>query len=250
MDRLIQTCLQIQNLTAGYDRRPAIHHLTASIAEKSLLAIIGPNGGGKSTLLKTLAGLLIPMSGHIQQPDEASIAYLPQMSEMDRSFPITVFDTILMGAWPQSGFFRALDKDIFKRAQRALEAVGMSAFQHQSIRALSTGQFQRVLFARLILQDATIYLLDEPFSAIDQKTSADLLNIIRLWHEKGKTILCVLHDIDQVRQYFPQTMLLARELIGMGTTAEILHPQNMEQARRLAEKWQDHAEECLAEQAR
>ncbi|HEX2581813.1 MAG TPA: ABC transporter ATP-binding protein [Dongiaceae bacterium] len=236
-------------MTAGYDRRPAIHHLNVSIAPGSLFAVIGPNGGGKSTLLKTLMGLLVPMSGDFQFSPEASIAYLPQISELDRSFPMTVLDMVLMGAWPKNGFFRNLSGNVRSQAIRALEQVGMQAFAHRSIAALSTGQFQRALFARLLLQDAAIYFLDEPFSAIDTRTCADLLRIIVDWHRRGKTILCVLHDMAQVRSHFPHTMVLARELIGFGETAEVLSASILEEARHRAEEWHDHADECAIEPA-
>jgi len=245
--RMTRPGIHMENLTAGYDRRPAIHHLNASIDPGSLIAVIGPNGGGKSTLLKTLMGLLVPMSGSYHLSSASSIAYLPQISEVDRSFPITVFDTVLMGAWPRSGFFRFVSGEIRKRAFLALEQVGMQAFAQQSIAALSIGQFQRVLFARLLLQDTKIYLLDEPLSAIDQRTCADLLKIIGEWHRLGKIVLCVLHDMEQVRHHFPQTMLLARELIGFGETSEILCTAKLDQARRRAEEWHDHADECAIE---
>lgn len=240
--------LVVSNLTAGYERRPAIHHISATFEDGSLTAIAGPNGGGKSTFLKALVGLLPSMSGEMvfsgQHAACCKTAYLPQMSEIDRSFPMSVTDVVLMGCWRQSGFFSRLTTRQRKRAAQALEQVGMSAFAHRPIAALSVGQFQRVLFARLMVEDAACYLLDEPFSAIDSRTTKDLLAIIRGWQEAGKTVLCVLHDMRQVQDYFPQAMLLAREVIAFGKTTDVLTEAHMRKAASMANIWHDHADEC------
>jgi len=238
--------LIVTNLTAGYERRPAIHHIDTMFKSGSLTAIIGPNGGGKSTLLKTLVGLIKPMSGSIrfEPPARRHIAYLPQLSEIDRSFPIRVEDVVLMGHWRQAGFFKSITRDARRQAMAALEQVGMEAFAHRPIAALSTGQFQRVLFARLMIEDAACYLLDEPFSAIDNRTIHDLTHVIQSWSTSGKTVLCVLHDMQQVREHFPNALLLARSMVAHGSTETVLTDINLRKASDIAGTWHDHAEEC------
>lgn len=241
-------CIEIKDLTAGYDRRPAVHHIHLHIPQGSLTAIIGPNGAGKSTFLKSLVGLIKPMSGTVRLPRAGPVmAYLPQVSEIDRSFPVSVFDLALMGWLPRKGFFSSLGQDVRQQTMTALEQVGMASFAKRPIGALSTGQFQRVLFARLILQEAEYYLLDEPFAAIDSRTIADLLPLVKAWHKKGKTVLSVLHDFDQVKEHFPDALLLSRELIAYGKTAQVLTERNLALAKARAESWQDTADLCLHE---
>ena len=158
----------------SYDRHPAVHHVSAEIPAAEMTAIVGPNGAGKSTLLKALLGLAPHIEGRIECAAKR-IAYLPQQAEIDRSFPISVFDTVLLGRWSRFGGFGAAKHVDIHDAQHAIEAVGLSGFERRPIDTLSVGQFQRVLFARLLLQDADLVLLDEPFAAIDSKTVADLM---------------------------------------------------------------------------
>jgi len=231
--------IDIEDLTVAYDRRPAVHHVSGSFAAGSLTAIVGPNGAGKSTLLKTVVGLMNPSTGRIDRhglPRNA-IAYLPQQAEIDRSFPITIVETVSLGLWNEIGLWGAITGAGWRRVAEALAHVGLKGFAHQPIAALSAGQFQRVLFARLLLQDAKVILLDEPFAAIDERTTADLLAIIRQWHEQGRTVIAVLHDMEQVRQHFPQTLLLAREMIGWGPTPDVLTDEALRRARALAQGW-------------
>lgn len=233
----MKTALTFQNLTLGYDRFPAVHHLDTQIAEGSLTAIVGPNGAGKSTLLRGVTGALTPLEGHIDisgfSKDE--IAYLPQQSQIDRSFPITVIDLVAMGLWREIGAFGRLGQDGRRRVTQALSAVGLDGFETRSIGSLSGGQMQRALFARLLLQDANLVLLDEPFTAIDAKTMADLLHVIKRWHGEGRTVLAVLHDDSSVREHFPTTLMLARELVAHGPTHEVLTPENQFRARQMCE---------------
>ena len=233
--------LEIDDLTVAFDRRPAVHHLSGRFAAGSLTAIVGPNGAGKSTLLKTIVGILRPDAGRIALGlmSAADLAYLPQQAELDRSFPITVADTVALGLWHQIGVLRGLDRELAGRVEGALAAVGLGGLGRAAIGHLSVGQLQRVLFTRLVLQDARAILLDEPFAAVDAKTTADLLAIVQRWHGEGRTVVAVLHDLDQVRKHFPETLLLAREPVAWGRTAEALAPENLERARRLAEGWSD-----------
>ncbi|HUY68745.1 MAG TPA: ABC transporter ATP-binding protein [Alphaproteobacteria bacterium] len=238
--------ITLRNLSAGYERHPAVHHISGTFADGSLTAMVGPNGGGKSTLLKALVGFLPPMSGSIDYggvtPRE--IAYLPQQSEIDRAFPLSVAEVAAFGHWPRMGAFRGLDNKQKEAVARALVDVGMGAFADRPIEALSSGQWQRVLFARLIVQDARVLLLDEPFAAIDPRSAHDLTHILQNWHGEGRTIIAVMHDMNSVREHFPEALMLARELVAWGKAADVLKDENLARAREMAEKRVTHAEAC------
>ena len=240
------TPISLTNLTAGYERHPAVHHVNGCLEPGTLTAIVGPNGAGKSTLLKTVAGLLVPLSGHIDRGGlrRRDIAYLPQQAEIDRSFPISVADTVLLGGWGRTGLFGGASRLLRHRAEDALHAVGLAGFEGRPIGSLSAGQFQRVLFARLLLQDGPVILLDEPFTALDAKTTRDLVDVVRRWHGEGRTVITVLHDLDQVREVCPDTLLLARDPIGWGPTDQVLCAENLLRARAMAEAWADRGETC------
>ncbi len=236
--------LSLKNVTLGYDRHPAVHHLSADFARGSLTALIGPNGAGKSTLLKAVAGALTPLSGALQCGPQVRIAYLPQSAALDRSFPISLFDLVAAGLWHRSGAFGGLSRKDRDAVHDAFARVGLQGFEKRTLDALSGGQLQRALFARLILQDADLILLDEPLAAIDTKTSADLLAMIHDWHEQGRTILAVLHDMQIVREHFPQSLLLARELVAYGPTQNVLTNAHLAQARQMIEAFDEEAHIC------
>ncbi|MBS0519816.1 MAG: metal ABC transporter ATP-binding protein [Proteobacteria bacterium] len=235
--------LRLVDVTVSYDRHPAVHHVSAEIPAAEMTAIIGPNGAGKSTLLKAMMGLTPHVEGRIEC-GARRIAYLPQQAEIDRSFPISVFDTVLLGGWTRFGGFGAAAAVDLHDARHAMEAVGLAGFEQRSIATLSVGQFQRVLFARLLLQDADLVLLDEPFAAIDAKTVADLMAVIRRWRDEKRTVVAVLHDFDLVRRDFPNSLLLARELVAAGPTQQVLSTENLRRARAMAEAWDEHASAC------
>lgn len=243
--------LQFHNLTLGYDRHPAVHHLNGTVESGALLAVIGPNGAGKSTLFKGIVGALKPLSGKIDlhglRPQD--IAYLPQAAEIDRSFPINVYDMVAMGLWRRTGLFGGIDRTARTDIERAIAAVGLNGFEDRAISTLSGGQVQRMLFARLLLQDARVIVLDEPFNAIDTKTVADLLDLVRRWHSEKRTVLAALHDMPLVRANFPLALLLAREPVAWGPTADVLTPENLLTARRMCEAFHDDAAECPMPQA-
>ena len=239
----MSAALRLVDVTVSYDRHPAVHHVSAEIPAEEMTALVGPNGAGKSTLLKALLGLAPHVEGRIECAARR-IAYLPQQAEIDRSFPISVFDTVLLGRWSRFGGYRAAAKSDLDDTRRAIEAVGLAGFERRSIDTLSVGQFQRVLFARLLLQDADLVLLDEPFAAIDSKTVADLMDVIRRWRAERRTIVAVLHDLDQVRRDFPHALLLARALVDSGPTARVLSPENLLKARAMAEAWDGQAAAC------
>lgn len=238
--------ISLINLSAGYDRHPAVHHVSGTFAEASLTAIVGPNGGGKSTLLKALIGFLRPMTGSINYHGVSlrAIAYLPQHSEIDRSFPINVLDVVSLGHWPHSGFWKGITEIQLSKVYAALKQVGMEAFAERPIAALSAGQWQRVLFARLIVQDARVILLDEPFTNIDDRTTHDLMHILQHWQKEGRTVVTATHDLPFVQEHFPEALMIARELVGWGATKTVLRDENLSKAATLAENWVEHAHEC------
>jgi zinc/manganese transport system ATP-binding protein len=213
-----------------------------------LLAIVGPNGAGKSTLLKGIAGALAPLHGRIEIAGAGRaptrIAYLSQLTGLDRTFPITVADIVASGLWHKAGLFRRIGRSDNAAIEEALSAVGLARFERRWIGSLSGGQFQRALFARLMLQDAPIILLDEPLNAIDDKTAADLLDVVKGWHAESRTVLAAMHDLHVVRGVFPETLLLAREAVAWGRTDEVLTPSNLTAARRMSEVFDEHAHEC------
>jgi len=241
--------LTLTDLTLGYDRHPAVHHVSARMEPGSFTAIIGPNGAGKSTLLKGMAGAMAPLSGTLGRAPGTRIAYLPQNAALDRSFPISLFDLVAAGLWHRTGAFGGLSHKDRDAVHEAFERVGLQGFERRTLDALSGGQLQRALFARLILQDADLILLDEPLAAIDTKTSADLLAMIETWHAQGRTIIAVLHDMQIVRDHFPQSLLLARECVAHGATADVLTENNLGRARQMIEAFDEEAHICAQESA-
>jgi zinc/manganese transport system ATP-binding protein len=243
--------LQFRNLTLGYDRHPAVHHLDGAVAAGSLTAVVGPNGAGKSTLFKGVVGVIKPLAGRIERNgvDPQDIAYLPQIAEIDRSFPINVYDMVAMGLWRSKGLFGGIGRKDRDAVEHAIGAVGLTGFEPRPIGTLSGGQMQRMLFARLLLQDARVIVLDEPFNAIDTKTCADLIALIRRWHGEQRTVLTALHDLELVKAHFPETLLLAREPVAWGKTADVLTADNWTRARHMCEAFDDQAQACVVEAA-
>lgn len=233
----MSVAVAFEDYSLGYNRNPAVMRLRTEIAEGSLTAVVGPNGAGKSTLLKGVMGALPPLSGQMSfgAVQCSDISYLPQQSEVDRSFPISVRELVAMGLWREVGSFGGIGRRHNARIYEALAAVGLDGFAKRSIGSLSGGQVQRALFARLLLQNSPLVLLDEPFNAIDAGTTADLIEVIKRWHGEGRTIVAVLHDIEAVRAHFPQTLLLARELVAHGPTDEVLTAENQFRARQMCE---------------
>lgn len=236
----------LHDLTLGYEQHPAVHHLSLSIPEGSLLAVVGPNGAGKTTLIKALAGRLRPIGGRIDGLRPERVAWLPQQSGIDRSFPISVADMVMLGLWHQVGALGRHTAAHRQACHDALAEVGLLGFEKRGIDTLSGGQFQRLLFARLIVQDAPVMLLDEPFAAIDARTTEDLLALLHRWHAQGRTVIAVRHDLAQVRAHFPQTLLLAREPVAFGATLDVLTADHWQRALRMQEPFDDSAPPCTA----
>lgn len=241
---MTNACLTFRDLTLGYNSHPAVHHLNGSVKTGSLTAVVGANGSGKSTLMKGIVGALKPMAGACTIAQDVRIAYLPQQSELDRSFPARVVDLVSLGLWPKRGLLGRITREDHAELAKALTAVGLEGFENRPIDTLSGGQLQRALFARVLLQDAELILLDEPFNAIDSKTVGDLIALIKRWHGENRTVMVVVHDLDLVRTHFPETLLMARRPIAWGGTAETLRPENLLRARRFDEAWRDDAPWC------
>lgn len=228
--------LEVRNLSIHYGKRIAVDHIQTALPLGSLTALIGPNGGGKSSLMKALLGLL-PTQGHIhfQHSLENTIAYLPQKNDLDTTFPLSVFDVVASGHCQVSGFFKSFSSSQKQAVMHALEEVGLADCADRTLNTLSGGQVQRVLFARAFVQNAQLILLDEPFTAIDSYTTDALVEIIQKWRTQGKTICVVCHDLDLVEEHFPQTILLAQKIIAQGPTSEVITKDNIRQAKRIAQ---------------
>ncbi|HTI87086.1 MAG TPA: metal ABC transporter ATP-binding protein [Alphaproteobacteria bacterium] len=238
--------IELRDVTLGYERHPAVHHVSGAFAAGSLTAIVGPNGAGKSTLMKGLAGLLRPLDGEIVRHGLArhDIAYLPQQTEIDNDFPISVLDVVVLGAWRRIGAFGRVTRAVRETAQAALTDVGLEGFGDRLIGALSVGQRQKALFARAMLADAPLLLLDEPFTAMDARTIDELMALVLRWHREGRTIVAVVHDFEQVRTCFPETLLLARDVVAWGSTASVLTSANLLKAAAVSDVWDRHAPVC------
>lgn len=236
----------VHNLTLGYERRPAVHHLEGRFDSGRLHAVVGPNGSGKSTLLKGMAGALRPLAGRIdlQGLKARDIAYLPQESGLNRTFPMTLQALVTLGLWNRRGLFGAVTKADEATVARAFSAVGLEGFEDRALDQVSGGQLQRALFARVLVQDARLVLLDEPFAALDARTTADLIGLVRRWPGEGRTVVMVLHDLELVRELCPDALLLAREQVAWGETSQALAPENLLRARRLSEAWAEDAHPC------
>ena len=242
-----EACITFSDLTLGYNSHPAVHHLNGVVARGSLTAVVGANGSGKSTLMKGVVGVLKPMSGACEVAPGVRLAYLPQQSELDRTFPARVVDLVSLGLWPKRGLLGRHRPEDREAVAGALSAVGLEGFEQRPIDTLSGGQLQRALFARVLVQDAELILLDEPFNAIDARTVADLVELIKRWHGENRTVMVVVHDLDLVRRHFPEALLLARRPVAWGDARRTLAPENLLRARQFHEAWDEDAPWCAPE---
>jgi zinc/manganese transport system ATP-binding protein len=230
--------IALDNVSFGWRGRQAVGALSGVFAPGSMTAIVGPNGAGKSTLVKGIMGVVRPMTGtvRVQGGVRADLAWLPQATELDRSFPITVYELVAMGAWRRAGAWRRFGRGERDRVHQALEAVGLAGAGERIVGTLSGGQLQRALFARMLLQDAGVLLLDEPFTAVDSHTVEDLMALLCGCHAQGRTVISVLHDMDLVRAHFPNTLLLSGHAVAWGDTAGALTDDNLREARALRDR--------------
>ncbi len=229
--------VELKDLTLAYRRRPAVRGVSGRFAPGSMTAVVGPNGAGKSTLLKGIMGSVRASGGRIliDGVKRRDIGYLPQAGDLDRSFPISVLDLVSLGLWRRTGPFGRVGARLTQEVEAAIAAVGLDGLEDRLVGTLSGGQLQRALFARLLLQDARLLLLDEPFTAIDARTTRELMDLVKRWNGEGRTVIAVLHDMELVREYFPETLLLARETVAWSGTREALSRTNLVRAQALSE---------------
>ncbi|SFN36635.1 zinc/manganese transport system ATP-binding protein [Izhakiella capsodis] len=207
--------ITFNQLRVGYRGRPVTPEIDGDLTQGSMTALVGANGCGKSTLLKTLAGAIPPVSGSISRPiPPVRFAWLPQHADIEKQFPVSVFDIVAMGCWPCNGWLRAVSRSQRDEIMLALETVGMDAFAKAQPGTLSGGQLQRVLFARMLMQQAQLLLLDEPFSGVDEKTVELLLSLLHERHQAGCTLVVVLHDSQTVERHFMQTLRITSEEVS------------------------------------
>jgi zinc/manganese transport system ATP-binding protein len=225
--------VELKDVSVAYGTRLAVTGITGRFAPASLTAVVGPNGAGKSSLLKAIAGILLLRSGTIRSTagGNSDVAYLPQQVDIERTFPVSVGELVALGAWRSFGAFRRPPDAVFDRVSEAAAGAGLEGLLDRPVESLSVGEFQRALFGRLLLQDAPVILLDEPFAAVDERTTEDLLHMMLHWHEAGRTVIAVLHDLGHVRTHFPTALLLARSCIGWGDTASVVTEENLAHAR-------------------
>jgi manganese/zinc/iron transport system ATP- binding protein len=230
------SALKVEKLTVNYDKTPVLWEIDFDIPEQTLVGIIGPNGAGKSTLLKSVLGMLKPLSGSIllygrpYKEVRKKVAYVPQRTSVDWNFPISVLDVVLMGRYGKLGLLKWPKKEDARAAEKALERVGMLPFSHRQISELSGGQQQRVFLARALLQEADLYLMDEPFAGVDMATEKALVDLLSTLRAEGKTMLIVHHDLTTVKSYFDWLILLNSCLIGCGPVSEVFNENNLKKA--------------------
>lgn len=231
--------ININNLNISYGKHIALRDINVSIQKGDLLAIVGSNGSGKSTLLNALAGIIKVNQGSIKGLNLNSVAYLPQKNQVDQTFPITLAEFVMMGLYDKIRWYQPICSLEKKKCETAIAQVGLQNLENSMISTLSGGQMQRALFARLLMQDKSVILLDEPFNAIDANTILDITEIIKYWHQDKRTIVMVLHDLEYVRTHCVKTLLLSRKVIGFGATQEVLIKKNIMRAQQTSKTFND-----------
>jgi len=218
--------LKVDNLTVSYNGSPALDGVSFSVEAGERVAIVGPNGSGKSTLFKAMVGLLRPAAGSVQS-NGAKIGYVPQRSEVDWRFPVTVHDVVMMGRIAQIGWLRWQRSGDREVVRRCLEQVGMTAFAGRQIGELSGGQQQRVFIARALAQNASILLMDEPFSGVDVPSQEAILEILDGLRRQGVTVLVSTHDLNLAVERFDRLALLNHRLIAYGPARGVITPASL-----------------------
>lgn len=236
MPSKINPALRVHHLTVNYDKTPVLWDVSLEVPQGVLAGIMGPNGAGKSTLIKAILGLVKPVSGGVEffgkplKKVRQKVAYVPQRESVDWDFPITVQDLVLMGRYGRLGLCRRPREADRDAAEHYLKIVGMASYGHRQISQLSGGQQQRVFIARALLQEADLYLMDEPFAGIDLATETMLLQLLQKLKEQGKTIIVVHHDLNSMEKYFDWGIMLNMRLIASGEMKEIFNFENLNSA--------------------
>ncbi|MEK3954175.1 metal ABC transporter ATP-binding protein [Psychrobacillus sp. FSL K6-1464] len=232
----MKTAIAVKELYVSYFGSEALKNVSFTVEEGKLVGIIGPNGAGKSTLLKALLNLIQKEKGEVAilgktiKEMRTKVAYVPQRSSIDWDFPITVFDTVLLGTYPKLGVFKRPKKIDKAFVYECLEKVGMTEFRNRQIGELSGGQQQRVFLARALAQEPEIYLLDEPFVGVDVTSEETIILILKQLRDLGKTVVVVHHDLRKAKEYFNELILLNKELIDFGVVEKVIRPEVLEKA--------------------
>ena len=219
--------IEIKNLTVAYGENIALEDLNLNIEVGSLMALVGPNGAGKSTLIKTILKFLKQITGEIKI-NAKTLAYVPQRNSVDWDFPTTLFDVVEMGCYGRVGLFKRVSKEEKPKVLKAIEQVGMLEFKDRQISELSGGQQQRAFIARALVQEADIYLMDEPFQGVDSTTEKSIVKILKQLKAEGKTIIVVHHDLQTVPTYFESVALINKAVIVSGKVSEVFTQENID----------------------
>ncbi len=225
--------LSIHDLTVAYHRKPVIWDIDLDVPEGKLVAVVGPNGAGKSTLIKAVMDLVPRVSGEIMiygrpyRQQRSEVAYVPQRETVDWDFPVTALDVVTMGLYREIGWIRPVMRKHRERAREAMDRVGVAELAGRQISQLSGGQQQRVFLARALVQDARVFLMDEPFAAVDAATEQAIVELLRTLRNAGRTVLVVHHDLHTVRMYFDHVILLNMRLVAHGPVATTFTPENL-----------------------
>ena len=219
--------IEIKNLTVAYGENIVLEDLNLNIEVGSLMALVGPNGAGKSTLIKTILKFLKQITGEIKI-NAKTLAYVPQRNSVDWDFPTTLFDVVEMGCYGRVGLFKRVNKEEKQKVLKAIEQVGMLEFKDRQISELSGGQQQRAFIARALVQEADIYLMDEPFQGVDSTTEKSIVEILKQLKAEGKTIIVVHHDLQTVATYFESVALINKAVIVSGKVSEVFTQENID----------------------
>ena len=221
--------IEIRNLTVAYGENIALENLNLDVEAGSLMALVGPNGAGKSTLIKTILKFLKQITGEIKI-SKKSLAYVPQRNSVDWDFPTTLFDVVEMGCYGRVGLFKRVNKEEKQKVLKAIEQVGMLDFKDRQISELSGGQQQRAFIARALVQEADIYLMDEPFQGVDSTTEKSIVDILKKLKSEGKTLIVVHHDLQTVPTYFETVTFINKSVIASGKIKEVFTQENIDMA--------------------
>ena len=221
--------IEIRNLTVAYGENIALENLNLDVEAGSLMALVGPNGAGKSTLIKTILKFLKQITGEIKINGK-TLAYVPQRNSVDWDFPTTLFDVVEMGCYGRVGLFKRVNKEEKQKVLKAIEQVGMLDFKDRQISELSGGQQQRAFIARALVQEADIYLMDEPFQGVDSTTEKSIVDILKKLKSEGKTLIVVHHDLQTVPTYFETVTFINKSVIASGQIKEVFTQENIDMA--------------------
>ena len=221
--------IEIRNLTVAYGENIALENLNLDVETGSLMALVGPNGAGKSTLIKTILKFLKQITGQIKI-NAKTLAYVPQRNSVDWDFPTTLFDVVEMGCYGRVGLFKRVSKEEKQKVLKAIEQVGMLDFKDRQISELSGGQQQRAFIARALVQEADIYLMDEPFQGVDSTTEKSIVDILKKLKSEGKTLIVVHHDLQTVPTYFETVTFINKSVIASGKVKEVFTQKNIDMA--------------------